>query len=557
MPAKRMTAHPAKPLRYRAGKPIAPEVSSESEGDELPDVEETELLHNATPPPPPKATSFPSEATRVARNLKQVDLNARQQRAAADEAARVRAQQAQRAKEEEGFVTEEEDEEESDVGDGLTRKKDDAESGGGEQGEEEEEEEDGDDDDGEESSDEEDEGPPRRGLPRPTFIKKDRRPPAAVPAIGTTTTAITAGLDPAEAQRRLDEARQEAADEVVADQIRRDAEARARGKQNWDDDEVLDEDGHAAVDDTDGLDPEAERAAWKLRELKRVKREREAIEQAEHAREEVERRRGLSAAAREAEDREHLARQQAEKESRGKMGYMQKYHHKGAFFQPDAEAHGLARRDLMGSRFQDEVANRELLPQYMQIRDMTKLGRKGRSKYKDLKTEDTGRLGVLDDPRRPPGDRGRDGDDHRFQPDRGTPRADAAGVTGANASVLGARQRPVEMEAAPDDAPRAMRPEPPHDPAPSESPANDHSHRHALDPSQRQAREHGRSQFRSDARHPHRSRSRSSSPPPRHRDRRPDDRDRYQDHHRDRRKRSPSPDRRRDDSDKRRRVGVT
>jgi hypothetical protein len=31
------------------------------------------------------------------------------------------------------------------------------------------------------------------------------------------------------------------------------------------------------VDDTDGLDPEAEFEAWKLRELKRLRRDREAL----------------------------------------------------------------------------------------------------------------------------------------------------------------------------------------------------------------------------------------------------------------------------------------
>ena len=86
----------------------------------------------------------------------------------------------------------------------------------------------------------------------------------------------------------------------------------------------------------------------------------------------------------------------------------------------------------MGSRMKDDVVNRELLPEYMQIRDMTRLGRKGRTKYKDLKTEDTGRWGVLDRDPRGPGRADFQSQDERFQPDR----REHSGPTGANASVV-------------------------------------------------------------------------------------------------------------------------
>lgn len=42
--------------------------------------------------------------------------------------------------------------------------------------------------------------------------------------------------------------------------------------------EVPDVDNLAEVDDTDGLDEEAEFEQWKLRELKRIKRDREELE---------------------------------------------------------------------------------------------------------------------------------------------------------------------------------------------------------------------------------------------------------------------------------------
>src|SRR5208282_313057 len=101
---------------------------------------------------------------------------------------------------------------------------------------------------------------------------------------------------------------------------------------------------------------------------------------------------------RDAEDDEHLGAQKAEREGRAKAGFMQRYHHKGAFFQDEETAELLRKRDLMRAKFMDQVQNREALPQYMQLRDMSKLGRKGNTKYKDLRSEDTGRWGEFERP---------------------------------------------------------------------------------------------------------------------------------------------------------------
>jgi microfibrillar-associated protein 1 len=128
------------------------------------------------------------------------------------------------------------------------------------------------------------------------------------------------------------------------------------------------------------------------------------------------------------------------------MGYMQKYYHKGAFFQDDAKAEGLDRRDIMGSRFADDV-NRELLPQALQMRDMTKIGKKGATKYKDLKSEDTGRWGQFDDKHR----KGPGGfnNDERFMPDMDR---DRGGASGANSMPVADRKK---VTGAP-EGPRAM-----------------------------------------------------------------------------------------------------
>ena len=115
--------------------------------------------------------------------------------------------------------------------------------------------------------------------------------------------------------------------------------------------------GKVEVDDTDGLDEQAEYEAWKLRELKRVKRDREEREayvllfycnrvylnvifnenslfdskSRENEREEIERRRQMSDDVRFKEDLER-ARKSREEKSKGKYRFLQKYYHKGAFY---------------------------------------------------------------------------------------------------------------------------------------------------------------------------------------------------------------------------------
>ncbi len=485
MSSKRMTANPVKPARYRPGKAVAEEPSSEEE-----DASEVEEDETQAPPSaqPPKASSFPSDATTISRNLKKVDLNERRRQAAADESARLEAEKAARAAEEEGFVTEESEEEEG---------SDDLSGSGGES-------------ESEESSGE-DETPKK--LLRPTFIKKGQR----------KESTVAADTQDGEGTWEEEEAKRTAkADAMIQEQLEKDAAARAAGRKDWDDDELQDLE---EVDDTDDIDPETERAAWKLRELKRVKREREVIEVAEKEREEIERRRNLSKEDREAEDKQFLEMQKEGREGKGKMGYMQKYFHKGAFFQSDAEAAGLDRRDIMGSRIQDDVVNRELLPEYMQIRDMTKLGRKSRTKYKDLKTEDTGKWGAFEGR-----EKRADGTlDERFRPDREGSGRDASG---ANAAPVGERRR------APQGAPEG----------PRRAPSNRGG---SFVPNVKEDRDDGRRRQRSysRSRSPPRRRERSySRSPPRRRERRRSysysrspspRRDRYRDEGR--RKRSLSP----------------
>ncbi len=86
------------------------------------------------------------------------------------------------------------------------------------------------------------------------------------------------------------------------------------------------------IDDTDGLDPEEEFESWRLRELGRIKRDKEEQMRLEEEREEIERRRALPEEQRMKEDLEH-AKQSRDEKPKGQQKFLQKYWHKGAFHQ--------------------------------------------------------------------------------------------------------------------------------------------------------------------------------------------------------------------------------
>ncbi|KAK5137000.1 hypothetical protein LTR08_001507 [Meristemomyces frigidus] len=404
MPPNRMTKNRPQPIRYRPGKAEVEDEVSEDESAADSDEEEEAAPKAA----PPKATSFPSQK-KLAVDLSRAD----QQRSAAPKATAKEPA----AEDLDGFVT-------------ASESSDDNEAAGSSVDEEEG-------DDGESSAAESDSSAdaPPKPLLRPTFVSKARRA-----AQHTPSSAPAPPVDPyAAAELR----RREKADEMLQAQLERDVASRAAGRKAWDDDaEIAPE---VEVDDADDVDAEAEVAAWKLRELKRVRRERAGIEAKEREREEVGRRRELGVAERALEDEGFIAAQRGEREGRGEVGFMRKYYHKGAFFsglaggdgegeEVDEEVRAALSRDLAGARFEDEVGDKGILPEYMRIRDMTRLGRKGGTKYRDLREEDTGRWGV-EGGRREGGGGGRgEPGDQRF-------RSEGGEQTGANSVVVGERRR--------------------------------------------------------------------------------------------------------------------
>lgn len=163
------------------------------------------------------------------------------------------------------------------------------------------------------------------------------------------------------------------------------------------------------VDDTDDIDPDAEYQAWRLRELLRIKRDRDALAAREAERDALEARRALPAEQRLAEDVADAERQREEKlaERRveadaargGDLGsganagpLLQKFHHRGAFYQDE----DIVRRKHTGpveGEPRDRVAN---LPRSLQRRSVNDVGKRGATRWTHLANEDTSRDSLFD-----------------------------------------------------------------------------------------------------------------------------------------------------------------
>ena len=119
------------------------------------------------------------------------------------------------------------------------------------------------------------------------------------------------------------------------------------------------------VDDTDGLDASVEFDAWRARELTRLLRDKQAQAQRDEEKDEIERRRALPEEQRLREDMEYADATRAREKT--EMGFLQKYYHKGAFYQDD----DLMKRDYVGAT--ESQVDMSMLPKIMQVRNFGKV----------------------------------------------------------------------------------------------------------------------------------------------------------------------------------------
>jgi len=223
-----------------------------------------------------------------------------------------------------------------------------------------------------EYSDDESEEEEEQILLKPVFVPKEAR---------QTVATLDPDEDPEEVQRRDQEERQREAHALLADYVRMERSS----KKKTGDDITFEANSGAfdplTVDDTDGLDEEAEFQAWKLRELLRIKRDREEREAREREQIEMERVRNLTEEEKQEIDREKQAEWNAK--PKGEYKFLQKYYHKGAFFGDVQDS--VVQRDYTAPTGED-LSNKEFLPESMQVKNF---GKRGRTKWTHLTNEDT------------------------------------------------------------------------------------------------------------------------------------------------------------------------
>jgi len=229
----------------------------------------------------------------------------------------------------------------------------------------------------EDSSEESDSDDPRRAMMKPVFVSKSMR---------ETVKEKEAQQREEEAVREREKQRAEEkkteTKSMLFDTIRADEEAEAAGLNDCDRSDI------ELIDDDDEKNEAEEYELWKIRELKRIKRDKEERHAREQEIEFIERRRRMTDAEREEDDR-RMDEGAAKREEAKQFGFLQKYFHRGGFFQDKATTgeEPLYNRDYHEPTA-EETFDKSILPKAMQVRRGL-FGKKGQVKHTHLTDVDT------------------------------------------------------------------------------------------------------------------------------------------------------------------------
>lgn len=240
------------------------------------------------------------------------------------------------------------------------------------------------------SSDEED-VKPTISLSKPLFVPKHKRN----------------NIKEKEQQEEMDQSLQRKKEEQVQNRIRTSralvaqvvaAEVQERELIHGGDQNEFAETGGTTMpppDDNDNLndeDVEMERKAWEVRELLRLLREFEVIIHDYKESKELERRRNMTDDERYKEDvAAGRYKKPGEKDGNANVSYMQRYHHRGAFYMDDdtlKDKDDVRQKAAEYSRAAtgEDKYDRRLMPKVMQVK---RPGFANQTRYKGLKHEDT------------------------------------------------------------------------------------------------------------------------------------------------------------------------
>lgn len=252
--------------------------------------------------------------------------------------------------------------------------KEEADEDGGKKGSGEEDDDDDDEGDSEYETDTEDEDDgdffnSHRPLLKPVFVsKKERETVEERKRLEAEKEAEY------EDQQKRDKERKKESRQLVIQEVKREEEAEVMAQTASDGVEIL-------PNDEDDINEEEELEKWKIRELKRIKRDKEKQEEFEKEEAEKERRRNMTDKELELEALKNPKKHRP----RGNMRYLQKYYHRGAYFQDGGEEE-LFMQDFNEATGEDRTVDRTLLPTVLQVK---KFGLKGRTKYTHLVDQDT------------------------------------------------------------------------------------------------------------------------------------------------------------------------
>ncbi|CAL8077708.1 unnamed protein product [Orchesella dallaii] len=220
----------------------------------------------------------------------------------------------------------------------------------------------------EEYTDSEEEARPRL---KPVFVRRDER----ITVKDKDTEDITS-KQIEEQQRSKHETRRKETLKIIEAEVEKE---RKRGGSDDESEATMPKITDVATDDEN---EEAEYEAWKVRELKRIKRDRDEREAYERERMEIERMHNLTEEERRLEMK-LKPKQILNKASKGKYKFLQKYYHRGVFFLDKEE--DVFRRDFSQPTLEDHF-DKTILPKVMQVKNF---GRSGRTKYTHLVDQDT------------------------------------------------------------------------------------------------------------------------------------------------------------------------
>ncbi|KAJ1957132.1 hypothetical protein IWQ62_005157 [Dispira parvispora] len=215
------------------------------------------------------------------------------------------------------------------------------------------------------SSSESEAEPTRPVLLKPVFIPKSRRG-----AMVTSTEESKPSADlvsPARTDRQNDTRK------LIEEKIKAEQQERAQVPADLD-----------AVDDADGLDPDAEFEEWKVREMARIKRNLEERLERERELQEIERIRNMDERDRRREDAQRIREQQEEKRAKyQERSVQQRAQRKGAFY---SDTFGATLTPVAEGSTDPHRQHWEQLPDIMRVKNF---GRASQGKWKSLKHEDT------------------------------------------------------------------------------------------------------------------------------------------------------------------------